>query len=377
MLVHLPGEDLTPGLTPELSAALAEARSAPLVPLPGQPEGVPWPTDEWPEGSAPDGAGRALEELLDELLADVDAYGTTYAALVVHGGRLVAERYGGEIEHWDGPSETVGPETRLLSWSMAKSMLHAAVGILVGDGRLAVDAPAPVAAWQSADDPRHAITVQDLLEMRDGLDFTEAYVIGEPSHVIEMLFGDGKQDMAGFAAARPAAVPPGVRFGYSSGTSNILSGIVASVVGRGESYLSFLHQRLFGPIGARSVTPGLDGAGTWAASSFVHATARDYARFGYLYLRNGVWDDHRLLPAGWVDQGRRPRSIDAEDGALYGAHWWVVGDSQGTFRASGYEGQSILVCPGLDLVVVRLGKSAEELGTNLKQWRLRMVEAFA
>jgi CubicO group peptidase (beta-lactamase class C family) len=302
---------------------------------------------------------------------------TTYGAVVIHRGRLVAERYAGELERWDGPSEKIGPDTRFLSWSMAKSMLHAIVGTLVGDGRLTLDAPAPVPAWHGVGDPRRAITLQDLLEMRDGLDFVEEYIVGSRSDVIDMLFGSGQDDVAAFAEAKPLAVEPGSRFNYSSGTSNVISAIVARTVGRGDDYESYLQRRLFQPIGMTSAVPGFDKAGTWVASSMVQATARDLARFGYLYLRDGLWDGHRLLPEGWVDHGRLPHSVDPEDGDLYGAHWWVVGDEYGSFRSSGYEGQSILVSPALDLVVVRLGKTPTERGPHLEHWRRRVVAAFA
>jgi CubicO group peptidase (beta-lactamase class C family) len=349
--------------------------TVPYVALTGQPAGTPWPTDGWPTGDAP--AGAPLGPLLDELFDDTGPLAATYAAVVIHRGRLVAERYAGELERWDGPSEQSGPDTRFLSWSIAKSMLHAVVGMLVGEGRLDLDAPAPVPAWQGPGDPRRAITLQDMLEMRDGLDFVEQYVIGSPSDVIDMLFGSGQQDMAAFTEAKPLAVPPGSRFNYASGTSNVISGIVARLIGRGEAYRSFLHRRLFDPIGMTSALPGFDEVGTWVASSSVQATARDFARFGYLYLRDGTWDGRRLLPEGWVDHGRLPHSVDPEDGDLYGAHWWVVGDEYGSFRASGYEGQSILIAPGLDLVVVRMGKTPTERGPQLEQWRRRMTAAFA
>jgi CubicO group peptidase (beta-lactamase class C family) len=352
-----------------------EPIEVPYVAFPDQPAGTPWPTEEWPRGDVPPEV--SLAPLLDELFDDTGPLSTTYAVVVVHRGRLVAERYAGVLERWDGPSEQIGPETRLLSWSMAKSMLHAIVGTLVGDGRLVVDAPAPVPAWQGPDDPRGGITLEDMLEMRDGLDFVEEYIIGSPSDVIDMLFGSGQEDMAAFTEAKALAVPPGTRFSYSSGTSNVISAIVARSVGSGDAYRSYLERMLFEPIGMRSALAGFDGAGTWVASSMVHATARDFARFGYLYLRDGVWDGHRLLPEGWVDHGRLPKSVDPEDGDLYGAHWWVVGDEFGSFRASGYEGQSILVSPGLDLVVVRLGKTATERGPLLDQWRRRVVEVFA
>jgi CubicO group peptidase (beta-lactamase class C family) len=347
-----------------------------LVALPAQPAGVDWPTEEWPTGEV--SRGVDLDPLLDEVFDDGGLLARSFAVLVVHGGRLVAERYQGALEHFDRPPTPVTAETTLLSWSMAKSMLHAVVGMLVADGQLALDAPAAVPEWADPGDPRHAITLRQLLAMRDGLDFAEDYVDGELSDTIEMLFGAGQADMAHFAADRPLVAPPGTRFNYSSGTSNIISGIVARAVGPGESYARFLHGRLFGPLGMTSADPEFDEAGTWVASSSMYATARDYARFGLLYLRDGVWDGIRLLPAGWVDYGRTWVSEDPDDASPYGAHWWgVAGDTLGTFRASGYEGQSITLCPALDLMVVRLGKTPHEREPNLIPWRAAMVRAFA
>jgi CubicO group peptidase (beta-lactamase class C family) len=213
--------------------------------------------------------------------------------------------------------------------------------------------------------------------MRDGLDFAEEYVDAGVSDVIEMLFGSGAADVAAFAADRPVVAPPGERFNYSSGTTNIISGIVARTVGPGDPYRSLLHERLFDPLGMTSARATFDDAGTWVASSYVYATARDFARFGLLYLRDGTWDGRRLLPAGWVDHARRHRSTDAETGNGYGAQWWVVGDEHGSFWANGYEGQSILVSPALDLVVVRLGKTPAERSPDLREWRARVVAAVA
>ena len=345
-----------------------------LTPLTAQPRGLPWPAEDWPEGPVPDEV--ELEPLLDAAFDPDDKRSTTYAVVVIHGGMLVAERYGGTLEHWDRAPEPIGRDTPLLSWSMAKSMLHAVVGILVGEGRLDLDAPAAVPEWSGAKDPRGAITLQQLLEIRDGLDFTEDYVDAGVSDVIEMLFGAGTDDVAAFAANRQLLAEPGVRFNYSSGTSNVVSGIVGREVGPGATYEGFLRDRLFAVIGARSARPTFDAAGTWVASSYVYATARDFARFGYLYLRDGVWNGMRVLPEGWVDHGRRPRSVSEEDGRVYGAHWWVWGDDLGTFWASGYEGQSILVCPPLDLVVVRLGKTGDEGDEQLRAWRGAMIDAF-
>jgi CubicO group peptidase (beta-lactamase class C family) len=354
-----------------------------LVALPSQPAGLSWPTEDWPTGDVPPGV--ELTPLLDEVFDPAGPMAETFAVVVVQHGRLISERYAGALEHFDRPPTPVTADTPLLSWSMAKSVLHAVVGLLVGSGRLDLDAPAAVPEWADPGDPRHAITLRQLLAMRDGLDFAEDYVDDEVSDTIRMLFGDGQADMAHFAADRPLAAPPGTRFNYSSGTSNIISGIVARTVGPGESYARFLHTRLFGPLGMSSADPEFDEAGTWVASSTLYATARDYARFGLLYLRDGVWDGVRILPAGWVDYGRTMVSVDdPEDPSPYGAHWLgVKGETLdtlnplGTFRASGYEGQTITVCPALDLLVVRLGKTAHEREDFLVPWRAAMVEAFA
>ena len=347
-----------------------------MISLPPQPDGVPWPTDEWPTGDPP----PALAPLLDAMFDPDGALTRAFAVVVVHRGRLVAERYADVIEHFDAPDEPITAGTPLLSWSMAKSMLHALVGMLVDEDRLELAAPADVPLWRAADDPRRYITLDHLLAMRDGLDFVEDYVDAGRSDVIEMLWGRGKEDVAHFAADRPLAAPPGARFNYSSGTTNVLSGIVARAVGAGQPYEDFLQARLFDAVGMRSAHATFDAAGTFIASSFVYCTARDFARFGTLYLRDGVWEGRRLLPQGWVDHARRHRSTDEETGNGYGAQWWVDADDadgHGTFWANGYEGQSVMVVPGLDLVVVRLGKTEAARGPLLRQWRRDVRAVFA
>jgi len=364
-------------VTGDSAPLLDEMRHRPLVPLPGQPRGVPWPTDGWPQAAPPEGVAGGLDALLDAVMRDADRYGTTYAVAVVHRGLLVAERYGGVLEHWDRPHEPVEQPTRLLSWSMAKSILHAVVGTLVDEDRLAPGEPAPVPEWGHAGDPRSGITLEHLLTMRDGLDFSEVYDDAGSSDVIEMLFGAGQADMARFAADRPLAHPPDNVFNYSSGTSTIVSGVVARTVGPGEPYRRYLRDRLFDPLGMRSAEARFDDAGTFLGSSFVYACAHDFLRFGLLYLRGGLWEGERLLPAGWIDHARRIRSYDEPEDRWYGAHWWVVGDDLGTFWASGFEGQSLMLCPPLDLMVVRLGRSPDDHhNPNLKAWRAAVVDLF-
>ena len=157
----------------------------------------------------------------------------------------------------------------------------------------------------------------------------------------------------------------------------LLNVLGARLVGPGQPYRRLLDERVFGPLGMTSATATFDDAGTWVAASYVYATARDYARFGLWYLRDGVWDGRRLLPEGWVDQGRRPRSVDPDDGDFYGSHWWTREGPFGTFWAAGHEGQFIDVCPALDLVLVRMGRTDSEHSEELKAWRTGVIEAFA
>ena len=163
------------------------------IPLPPQPDDVPWPTERWPEADpGPDVDRERLAQGVSRLLAaePPPEVGATHALLVVHRGRIVAEGYDAEN----------GPDVPLPSWSMAKSVLHALVGIAVGQGRLDLHAPAAVPAWREAGDPRHAITLDQLLRMTSGLRFDEEYTDLETSSTLAMLFGEGKDDMAAFAS---------------------------------------------------------------------------------------------------------------------------------------------------------------------------------
>ena len=334
-----------------------------------QPVGVPWPTGQWPRATHP--RQRALETVVEEAFSS-EALARTNAVVVVQGGRVLIERYDGVKEFFDRPVETVTADSTLLSWSMAKSMLHTIIGILVDEGRLDVHAPAPVPEWASEDDPRHAIRLADLLAMRDGLAFVEVYEIGEPSHVIEMLFGEGKSDMAGYTARLPLAHEPGTFFNYSSGTTNVLSRIVADQVGYGDSYRAFLDERLFGPLGMTSAEATFDPTGVFVASSYVHATALDFAKFGLLYLRGGEWDGRTLISRAWAATAQVPLSVDEESGSFYSWQWWVTGDEYGTYWASGYEGQMICVVPALDALVLRFGHTPEAHYPDLAAWRTRV-----
>jgi CubicO group peptidase (beta-lactamase class C family) len=296
-----------------------------------------------------------LEELLDQPFTEPQPaeLGLSLAAVVVRHDEVLAERYGPDT----------GPETTLLSWSMAKSITHAAAGILVGQGRLDVHAPAAVPEWAGSRDPRGAITVDQLLRMSSGLAWVEDYVDDSISDVINMLFGEGTDDVAHFAASQPLADPPDTVWNYSSGSTNIVARLVGDAVGGRDAMVRFLNDELFGPAGMTSATAKFDAAGTFVGSSYVYASARDFARFGQLYLHDGVADGRRILPQGWVDYARTPTPASAGE---YGAHWWLSpGD---VYCAQGYEGQYTYVVPSADAVVVRLGKSPAELRPAVEAW---------
>jgi CubicO group peptidase (beta-lactamase class C family) len=302
--------------------------------------------------------------------------------VVLRRGAVVAERYGTRPATPFSPEQPLDADSTLISWSTAKSMTHAAVGVLVADGRLDPEAPAPVRAWQGTE--KESIRLLDLLEMRPGLRFVEDYVDGETSHCIGMLFGEGADDHAAYAAALPLDHPPGTVWNYSSGTTNIVSRIVGDVVGGGRAGMeAFLRDRLFGPVGMTSATPRFDAAGTWVGSSYVDATARDFARFGELYRNDGVTDSgERILPVGWADHGRTFVAHDPDsdaDGVAggfdYGRHWWMWSRYPGSLAAHGYEGQYVLVVPEHELVVVHLGKTPTEQRHHVVGFIADLVDA--
>ncbi|MDE2509608.1 MAG: serine hydrolase, partial [Elusimicrobia bacterium] len=223
-----------------------------------------------------------------------------------------------------------------------------------------------LAEWRAPGDPRAEITLEDLLRMRGGLAFTEIY--SNPlSDVTRMLF-DGP-DAGGFAASRPLAHAPGTHWQYASGTTNILSLIARRKLGESD-YPFWPRRALFDPLGMRSAVLETDASGTFVGSSFLFATARDWARFGELHRLDGVWAGRRILPEGWVTLVTTPTPQAPNE--RYGAHWWLKlskdlgGETAAAkklppdaFHALGHEGQCVSVIPSRGLVVVRLGLSID------------------
>jgi CubicO group peptidase (beta-lactamase class C family) len=309
---------------------------------------------------------HAMAGPVDTLFSGAPGIGRTDALLVTRHGETVIERYG----------EGIGADTRLRSWSMAKSVLHAAVGILVAEGALDLDAPAPVAAWAHPDDPRRAITLRHLMVMRSGLAWTEAPVGRTLPDVVTMFYGNDHRpfpDCAAWAADRPLAHSPGERLHYSSANSIIVSSIVRDLVGAGDAYEAWLHRVLFDPLG---MSPRLrfDEAGTWLASSYCSCTAREFERFGRLYLDGGMAEGTRLLPAEWVATADIDTGTD-EEGRTHTMHWWRFADTP-WFHASGYLGQHIVVVPPLDLVVVRTGETATTERDHVVDALVELIGSF-
>jgi CubicO group peptidase (beta-lactamase class C family) len=314
---------------PTLPITDAESDAA----YPEQASDVPYPTVAWPVGDLPAGVdAAALDAAVATAFGADDAAARVRALVVVQRGEIVYERY--------HPLDS--PDLVTSSFSVAKSVTSAVVGMLIGDGRLELAAPAPVEEWQADGDPRRAITLEHLLRMSSGLEWEEEY--GPGSVVLEMLQTPHAADVP---IAQELTVEPGTEWEYSTGTTTILAEIAADELGGGDALDTYVHERLLDPLGMTSTTLLEDSTGTWFGGLGADSTPRDFAKFGLLFLRDGVWEGERILPEGWVDASRSPSPTNPS----YGLQWWMNGP-RGTFAALGLFGQQIIVSPELDLVIV-------------------------
>ena len=330
--VALPPDDGQPSLLPEIAGPGLVAPQSPL-----------------------------LAAALDRACAEParPPYRRTRAVIVVKDGRIIAERY----------ADGIGMDTPLLGFSMTKSVVSALIGVLVRQGKLKLDGPAPVAAWQNPRDPRHAITVDQLLRHTAGLALgssLQASLASALEPVNRMKFME--TDMAAFAEAVPLETAPGAAWNYHDGNTIILAHLIRNAAGGNPTdVLRFARRELFAPLGMRHVMLQFDGAGTIEGSSEMLASARDWARFGQLYLDDGVAGGKRILPEGWVSYSA---SATPNGWVGYGAGFWTnQGDSFGAyyriergwprdaFFAKGTIGQYVIVIPSERMVIVRLGRS--------------------
>jgi CubicO group peptidase (beta-lactamase class C family) len=321
------------------------------------------------------------QDLIHQLTYLPDGLGTTYSLVVEQGGQLLAETYNGTLPL---SNTVVDRFTPLLSWSMAKSITQLLLGIAHDEGFLDVDGLAPVPEW-SADpsDPRQHITMRELLQMSSGLQWNEAYTLDAPSNVVEMLFGEAKQDVAAYAASMPLAGPNGTRWMYSSGTTNILCRILErSLRAHGSDTISFMNSRLFVPAGIAPVSEKsakLDEAGTWIGSSFLYLPASDWARIGRLMLSGGIVDARRVVNQRWVAEAQQPCAVPTNEEYGYSNHWWLWPPRSATpdaYAAFGYEGQHLIIVPSKDLVVVRLGSTPDDKTKWIRSMLHRLIESI-
>ena len=284
-------------------------------------------------------------EPIAKALVDEHAYnGTPFAFVVLHQGKVVAERY----------REGMGPDTRLLSWSMAKSFTNALVGIMVKDGLVDINAPMEIPEWQ--EDGRKAITLNNLMQMQSGLEWNEDY--GNRSDVNLMLHRE--KDMGLYAQHKPLAYEPGTHWYYSSGSTNLVMRYLRGKFYSDADFLLYIRERLFAPLGIWNACFEPDMSGTPVGSSYLYVTARDFARFGQLFLDDGCAGEERILPEGWVAYTAEPAS--ASEGG-YGAFFWLNRNGNcpdvpaDMFSCNGHDGQQIYIIPSQELVVVVLGYS--------------------
>jgi CubicO group peptidase (beta-lactamase class C family) len=334
--------------------------------------GPPVPPSAFSSGPWPDGAAVETSKPIDQLLKDPVLAGPgARAIVVVDHGRIVGEYYATGFES----------NTPLLGWSMTKTVMAGVVGMLIKDGKLSL---AQAGFWPGSDG-REKIRLKDLLAMSSGLQWNEAY--GAVSDVTSMLYLQA--DMAGFARSPPLAHPPGEQWLYSSGTAVILSRIAQDALDRGETQTrdlaTFIKGRLFLPLGISSATIEPDAHGTLVGSSYMYATARDWARFGLFLLQDGIWQGEELLPPGYVTMMATP--VDASHGQYGMGQTWLWGSEPvtpgvnpdaafdippDTFWMSGHDGQSVCIIKSRQLVIVRLGLTPYAAGYTSQ----RLVQAI-
>jgi CubicO group peptidase (beta-lactamase class C family) len=345
----------------------------------GSPHITPVVSALWPEGISVE-----TQPTVDQVLNDATLAGPgARAIVVVDHGRIVGEHYAAGFK----------PDTPLLGWSMTKTVMAGVVGMLIKDGELSLDQ----AGFWTGNDGREKIHLKDLLAMSSGLEWNEAY--GAVSDVTSMLYL--QPDMAAFARSPPLAHPPGEAWVYSSGTAVILSRIAedaqAQSVRKAKDFAtsipapdephdltSFINMRLFGPLGVTSATIEPDEHGTLVGSSYMYATARDWARYGLFLLQDGIWQGKELLPLGYVAMMATP--VAASHGQYGMGQTWLWGSDAVTpgvnpdaafdippdaFWMSGHDGQSVCIIKSRQLVIVRLGLTPYAAGYTSQ----RLVQA--
>jgi len=368
----------------------ADALAQAPVPLPAQEDTSTWPGQKWEKAKLPQQIIDKIEPMIaDAMNRDLsDVMGETRSVVIIYRGQLVLERY----------RDGFGPDTKQISWSMAKSFTSALVGRALDMGWIkSIDQPMP-GPWD-APDPRAKITWRQWLNMTDGLKYSE---IGEAdltkNDVVQMMFGRGRFDTNAYVRQLPLAHSPGEHWNYSSAAYHMIGRALQTLIAKhakseninAKDMVNFANKQLFLPIGMDAQIE-FDPAGTYMGGSLIWASATDFARFGYLFLRDGIWGRQRLMPKGWVEFAHT--QTPAQNANIYGAGWWIQPNDpanirpagkasalppQDSFSAQGHEGQTIWVVPSRDLVIVRLGLMGPDPQNwpELFDWNQRLAMAF-
>jgi len=341
-------------LLAERSEAEVRDQNFNLATPPTNQDSIAWPTGNIIKDTVMINVDyAAINEAIDEAFSETDPAKpkNTLAIVVVFNGQIIAEKYASGFDK----------NSVFMGWSMTKSLTNALLGTLVMNNTLTIDQPAPVAEWQN--DERKEITIKNLMQGNSGLAWNESYFLPGDFHNM-FMFSD---DKGGYAASKKLKYKPYDFFEYSSGTSNILSKIIRQTVGD-SIYHRYAYDSFFYKIGMNHALLEPDGSGTFVGSSYGYASARDWARFGLLFLNDGVWNGERILPKDWSTYSSTPAS-SAKLGQ-YGAMFWLntgaknhseqsyhPGLPNNEYGAEGFEDEYVWIFPSQNLVLVRLGVS--------------------
>ena len=296
--------------------------------------------DDWKTAPLPQGVNKKqIDALVTAAMGPRNNRIRVRSVLITINDKIVYERYH-PIDNKDSILDT---------FSVSKSFVATVIGMLIDDGKLSLDQPAPVAAWSNPNDPRSAITIRNLLHMSSGLTWKEDYLAGDSS-TIAMLFSPVASD---YAIALPLESKPGTQFEYNSGNSAILMRIITDTLGGTPQAESYIKKRLLDPLGIKRVDYQRDLSGRIVGFMGINMTARDQARFGLLYLRNGVWAKKKVISPEWVKFSSTPSPTFQG----YAGHWWThnllgTNASPGDFTALGYYGQYVIVSRSKRMVMV-------------------------
>ena len=286
----------------------------------------------------------------------------TRAVVVLYKDKLIAEKY----------DKGFNKNSKILGWSMTKSITSSAFGVLAKQGKIDIYKPAPIAEWQK--DDRKIITINDLLHMNSGLEWEENY--STICDATKMLFQ--AEDMGKVQMDKPAQFKPNTHWSYSSGTTNLLSRILKNQFKTQQEYLDFWYSAVIDKIGMNSMIVEQDMSGTFVGSSYAWATPRDWSKFGLLYLRKGNWNGEQILDESWVKYTSTPTNTSE---GRYGAQFWLNAGGKfpdvprDMFYCSGYQGQMVAIIPSMDMVIVRMGVREGDKGFDFNGFLKGVIDS--